>query len=377
MKLFENRPSLCEEDLSLWHRLYAGERAAFIDIETTGLNKAYDCIYQVGLLFEDENGPKLVQLLAENAGDERELLRSFGELLRGITCLISFNGDAFDLPYLAYRAQKLRLKAFPRLIADELHPADLASVDLLREFRPVQRLFGWENCRLKTLERFLGTEREDPFTGAQLIELFDEYSATGDLRLEQVLRLHNYEDVADMPQLLRIEGFLAGLREARVRGLAVQEGQFTLNLAEALPLSLSFCRGGLRVRTEAGSTKLSLIPEYEEASLRYYLPNYKDYYFLPETAELVHRALAETAPSCGRRPARREECYLVREGRFLMLPREQGEALERIAAGELRPLHLFRHDLKEKNAYLEEGELSLFLREQPEEALNAWIQALI
>ncbi len=368
MKVFVSRPEIREGDLSLWHRFYGAAPSAFVDIETTGLNRMADCVYLVGLLFEDEEGPVELQYLAENAGDERALLQAVGEKLRQFRTLISYNGDAFDLPFLSLRAQKLRLKSFPELSG---------SADLLREYRPLAKLFGWPDRRQKTLERFLGIDREDPFTGGQLIELFDEYSATGDARLEQVLLLHNYEDVADMPALLRVKGLVEQLRTACVTDAGtLREGGLCLTLSEPMLLSAELKPDGCLVRTEAGCRELTLRFDRCTEELRYYLPDYRNYYFLPETAQLVHRSAADGIPATARRAARREECCLSREGSFLFFPPCQAEALAGLPETQ-KPLHFFRRDLHEKDVFLEEEEFARFLTQASKESISTWIRSMI
>lgn len=375
MKLFVSHPALPEEDLALWQRLYPG--SAFVDIETLGLNKLANGIYLVGVLYLEDGVPVEEQYLAKNGGDERAVLKAAGERLAGFRTLISYNGDAFDLPYLQFRAKKLRLTAFPRLAEEDGVPADVCSVDLMRIYRPFASLFGLPDRKLKTWERFLGIDREDAFSGGQLIELFDEYSATGDARLEQVLLLHNYEDVANMPALLRVAGFVQALRTARVVSLAERDGRVCFGLAEALPLSAAWSVPEGRIFAARGEAALELAARTVGGELRYYLPDYQDYFYLPETAQIVHRSLADRIPAGARRKAKREECYLRKAGCFYPVPAARFALLESLAAAKGLRLRAYRQELREKDVYLEEGELRALCAAAAPEELSEWLRSLI
>lgn len=103
-ELIENSRSRLEErDASYFNkclparerwRLYAEfrERAAFLDIETTGLSPQFSYITLVGIL--DAEGYTAF-VYDENLADLREALEKYD-------LIVTFNGAAFDLPYIEH-----------------------------------------------------------------------------------------------------------------------------------------------------------------------------------------------------------------------------------------------------------------------------------
>ena len=178
--------------------------AVFMDIETTGFNRTYDTVYLVGYLYYEGGEFFLEQHLIESVREEPSLVEAFCEKLKGFKTIITFNGDMFDLPFMENRHHLLHVTAaFPSLV----------SIDLYRRYRPYVKTFGWENGKLKTIERFLGIYREDVFSGGELIEVYKEYVGKKKFapeeaeRLKEMLLLHNEEDITDMVPVMNLFTF--------------------------------------------------------------------------------------------------------------------------------------------------------------------------
>ena len=127
--------------------------------------------------------------------------------MQDFSLCITYNGDMFDLAFLESRMKTLHI------------PCDFLSfrsLDLLKQYRPYAKFFGWDNCKLKTVEQFLGTRRDDAFDGGQLIDVYYEYIRRDDPALERVLLLHNFEDVQNLARLMRIREFLSILTDSAV-----------------------------------------------------------------------------------------------------------------------------------------------------------------
>ena len=135
----------------------------------------------------------LLQYFCEDVADEPAVLQAFFELLRTKKTLISYNGDGFDIPFLRHMVEQYGLPySFDTV----------ESFDLFKKFRPLKRLLGLPDLKLKSCERFLGIDREDRFTGGELIEVYFEWQKTKAPALLDTLLLHNAEDIANLPNLL-------------------------------------------------------------------------------------------------------------------------------------------------------------------------------
>ena len=140
----------------------------------------------IGAAFEEEGRFVLCQYLAEDLSEEEALLSAFSERISGKKRLFHFNGTTFDVPFFQARCRKYGLPCgLP----------EMEQTDLYRQINPFKNALKLSSCRLKALEEFLGSHRADPFTGGQLIALYQEYRISRDERLLAAMLLHNAENL--------------------------------------------------------------------------------------------------------------------------------------------------------------------------------------
>ncbi len=367
-----------QDQLDAWRLLGDPEQVVFVDIETTGFSRLYDSIYLIGLVYLEEGHFVAKQYLAGSLADEVQVLEKALDQLQNFKIFVTYNGDMFDLPFIEERAKRLRTwRETDRSLWENYR-----SVDLMRRYRIHQSFFGWPNMKLKTLEAFLGIDRRDPFDGGQLIEVFYEYARTDDERLEKVLLLHNYEDIVYLLPLLKIEQFMSDLKTAQIEEVRYEDGELLVMWDRSFSLS-HHARMALNRKKrkdpdypkaefifDAGNRCSRILLPWCCEPVYYYLPNAKDYYFLPERGEIVHKSLAYDVPSSERRKAKSCECVLSGQGSFVQaLPAIAG--IESTAGSVLRS---YKKAYKDADIYVEENELKVWLSTQKPERAAEWVR---
>ena len=142
----------------------------FLDIETTGLARARHQIYLIGMAtIVDNNIIYVNQIFADSPTDEHSVLAHFSEVLRtfAVKRIITFNGNSFDLPFLLTRAT--------------LHDISLSFdafelFDIYKEVTKRKNMLQLQDYRQKTVEQLLGIDREDQYSGAELIKVYERLS---------------------------------------------------------------------------------------------------------------------------------------------------------------------------------------------------------
>ncbi|MBI5725367.1 MAG: ribonuclease H-like domain-containing protein [Planctomycetes bacterium] len=162
----------------------------FLDIETCGLR---DCeLFLIGLMFF--RGGRLIfeQYFARDYEEETAVIAAAVRRLRQARILVTFNGKAFDMKFIAGRACRY---GFDSLTC----PPHL---DLLRESR--RRWRGQvPNFRLGTLEKFLlGRFRKNDIPSREIPAAYHEFIRTGRPGLMPAVLYHNMLDLLSMAQLL-------------------------------------------------------------------------------------------------------------------------------------------------------------------------------
>ena len=157
-------------------RMYGEFRGStrYLDIETAGLDWRQDRITVVGI----SDG---ITSRAFVAGLDIE---DFEEALRGAALLVTFNGKAFDVPFIRRQFPSVKLPS--------------AHIDL----RHVLRAVGLQGG-LKKIEREIGMDRGDltGVDGAFAVALWQRHEG-GDRRALPALMRYNLEDVVNLPCLM-------------------------------------------------------------------------------------------------------------------------------------------------------------------------------
>ncbi len=168
------------------------EEVLFLDIETLGLFGGSPVIV-CGFARARAGRIEVWQLVAARPEAEEALVQEAARILAAHSALVTFNGRAFDVPYLCQRAAYYGLD----LEQDPVH------FDLLPHARRVWR-GRVTDCRLGTLAReVLGLERHDDLPGALVPAFYQEYLADpeGRVGLLAAIAAHNRDDVLEMVRL--------------------------------------------------------------------------------------------------------------------------------------------------------------------------------
>ena len=163
----------------------------YLDIETTGLSPGTP-LFLIGALIYEDHTLKVRQMLARDYTEEAALLSYFADLLEKAGVVFSFNGKAYDLPYIRDRSLYLgvpfRLRQ-PHI--DLLHIARRR----WRESLP--------NCKLLTLERYICLRtRQGDIPGWEIPDAYHRFVQTGNATQMRDILYHNALDLITMAEVM-------------------------------------------------------------------------------------------------------------------------------------------------------------------------------
>lgn len=168
------------------------------DIETTGFSREFNEVILLGVIVVTDKRCQFTQWFNDDGSSEKKILKRWCEFMADYpdACVVTYNGDAFDLPFVHARCDRFGIKS--PLFKGQ-------SFDLYRSVRRrYKNLKGVENYKLKSIEKYLGIHREDQISGKESIDLYHEYLDTGSKELERQILLHNDEDIRLMLPLMEI-----------------------------------------------------------------------------------------------------------------------------------------------------------------------------
>lgn len=226
-----------------------------LDIESSGFSRTNDFIYLIGL----QDADSIKQILIERPEEEKNLIKEALISMAGKK-IYSYNGDAFDLPFIRTRAEKYKLVCPP-----------FESRDFYAYFRKKQKFFDFPDLKLQTMERLAGIDRKDEMSGKEVSWAF--YKIVGantdskkdneaepsrqykDL-LDKVLG-HNYEDIFNLGLLMP---FFEDLR-----GQLDIENPFK-GYIEEITYNGDYCQISFKVKNEQGQ-RMDYLSDFGQLSL--------------------------------------------------------------------------------------------------------------
>lgn len=174
---------------------YYDEEAVFLDIETTGLSPMRSFIYLIGLVFIDlkKVTMHITQLIAEDRDEEEDILKLIKEKLKGYKTVVTYNGNSFDLPFIAKRSERYGIE-----------PIAMDSFDMYEKLRLHKDTLKLDGLKQKNIEKKLGITREDRYNGGECISFYKNYVKNKNQESFDRFVLHNYDDLLYMPATMSI-----------------------------------------------------------------------------------------------------------------------------------------------------------------------------
>ena len=181
----------------LWDDYFGDLSSAVFDIETTGLSPSRCKVVLTGFLTRTDSGVRVTQFLAENHYEEQKVLDASMDFLEkeGISCLITYNGASFDVPFMNTRLDCC-------FTGRRLGIYDFDLYRFLRMNSDLGKRIG--SLSQKSVENYFGIleDRGDTITGRESVMLFDQYAISGNSTIEKIILTHNREDVLHLHRLM-------------------------------------------------------------------------------------------------------------------------------------------------------------------------------
>ena len=161
----------------------------FFDIETLGMFSRPAILLGTGRIRNKKM--TITQYLLRDIGEEPGALCAVLEEINDSTRLVTYNGRAFDFPYIINRAGYYGISA----------PAEPAHIDLLHHVRRQWKRH-LPNCRLGTVEgEILGQYRDDDLPGSLVPWYYQTYQRSGNPWPLIPVMEHNRLDIANLPRI--------------------------------------------------------------------------------------------------------------------------------------------------------------------------------
>lgn len=291
------------------------EDTIIFDIETTGFASKSTKLYLIGCIYFDTNDNSYysIQWFRDNEDDEPIIISAFFEFANSYKNIIHYNGNGFDIPYIEAKCKFYNI---------QYDFSSFNSIDVYKLISKIKNIFKLENIKQKTIESFLDIKRTDQYSGGDLISVYSEYMKNHDQKSEQLILLHNEDDICCLLKILSIVNYISIFDgKFDICGIEIKdksekrEAIIECNLHYELPKRVSNSFSSFYFTAYAN--KLYIKINIYEGGLKFFYPNYKDYYYLPHEDCSIHKSVAFYVDKEFRTKAKAANCYSKKTGRFL------------------------------------------------------------
>lgn len=285
-------------------------KTLFFDIETTGLSNKNSQLYIIGLgHFINENTFSFTQYFISSLNEEKKLVQTVNELSKNFIYIVHFNGDAFDLPYFSNVCKNYNI---------ENNLNNLFSLDLYKLLRNFKKFLNIESLKQKSIETLLDLKRNDTYNGYELINIYKSYiQNNNDILLEKLL-LHNEEDIIGLVHIsscLHLKFFFTSDFKL-VENINKNDFLYLkLSSKYKIPFKISYEDTYLYFNSYNNIIELKL--KIIKTDLKYYLEDYKNYYYLSFEDTCIHKDLANFINKSAKVKASRENAFIKKNDIFL------------------------------------------------------------
>lgn len=297
----------------------------YFDIETTGFSPDNTILYMIGAAFYScsDRKNKSIQWFCWNTDEEKEILDDFVRFAGNFKSLIHYNGLGFDIPYIIKKCNYYGIT----------HAFDTMNhIDLYKILQPYKKLLNLKDYKQKTVETFLGTTRDDTFSGGQLINVFYEYVKIHKLNLVkeietleeqqllQTLLLHNFDDIKGLLSISKIINY----SDLFVEDFILEDCQIDQNVLKLNFTTLCTIPKTIEASNEffylnIHKNKIFAEIKIVKEELKFFHTDYKDYYYLPVEDCAIHKSLATFVDKNHRQKAKASNCYTRKKGDFIFV----------------------------------------------------------
>jgi hypothetical protein len=312
MKIIENKAR--ENEYMILGEFYNLSEILLFDIETTGFTAETTSLYLIGCAYFQGNEWFIRQWFNDDGASERDILVDFLKFANNYKYIMHYNGDGFDLPYISKKIKANKLTGSE--LSDTLK--NLESVDLYKLLKPFKETFHVDNLKQKSIEKYLGINRLDKYTGGDLIKVYTDYLKNNSETGKQLLLQHNYEDLEGLlytSSLIGVCRFKAGCFTVRKMSVRQERLLFSLSLDYTLPKRITLGTNDIIITAylKEATVNVPIITD----TLKFFFDNYREYYYLPAEDMAVHKSVATYVDKNYRQPATKKNCYVKRYGHYI------------------------------------------------------------
>lgn len=299
-------------DISITYNInsiFPDKNICYFDIETTGFSREKNFIYLIGVVYNEGNVYKSVQWFNDDGDSEESIIKKFVDFVSDYHVVINYNGTSFDIPFVCERAKKYNIT---------FDTTSVQSYDLYKLVSKCRKFLSLNDLKQKSVELFLHINRTDKYDGGTLINVYYDFLKNNDNESCRLLMLHNFDDICNLVKITDILSYIDmynGLYD--IVEVKSSDNELIINCKLFNILNFPLSVMGEYFYISAESDILKFLIKAKELNLKYFYPDYKNYYYLPEEDMAIHKSVAQFVDKDYKLKASKNNCYIKKQGKFI------------------------------------------------------------
>ncbi len=285
------------------------EELLYFDLETTGLSAKNSDLYMIGYGLMSKEGFVITLLFNDDGCSESSMLKHFADILQKHAVLVSYNGNTFDIPYIKEKFRQFHI---------DCDMSAIESCDIYKILKKYKKQLHLSSMRQSDLEQLMHIKRDAFISGGDLIPVYKRYLSKGNEADFKELIRHNLDD---MDGLVRITDALAIHKlyhgSFYVAAAYIEDDwlHIQLSVPDSLPFRINYGYDNIYINGLENEVHIKL--PVENGTMKYFFPDYKDYYYLPLEDMSIHKSMAAYVDSAHKIKAAKETAFVKKEGAFI------------------------------------------------------------
>ena len=286
------------------------EKSLVLTIETTGLSSDRHRIISVTTAVVTEGQIEATVFFSENKNDELEVIEAAVKEIKASEKIITWNGDSFDLKFLAKRSETYAKRLEYNSSAVKAGGREIPFYDLSKLLRPLKRLLPDDSLSIYMLLSELGLRDTTLPDGRTVTTLYKTWENTDEKKYAEPIIDHSIYKVTGIINLLSLlDSLQINKVKPEIEAIRADTDCITASGSTDLfvPIPLAFTLPGIHLTFENSS--FTCVFDTIGSRIRIYYPDYSSYVRLKENGQLIPKELSRALPSDTYEKVTRDNCY--------------------------------------------------------------------
>lgn len=276
----------------------------FLALDTTGFQADVSAISTIGIAIpKDDHTISICQWFNETGMEQRDILLAFFDRIRECTCVITYYGNRFALPFLDKKSDEYGLT----------NPlTNINSEDYYNILHPLRSFLRLSSCRQSAIESYFHCTRTCTLTGKKIVKQYQNYVKHPDEHTKDKLLFHNQESLQILLSLTSVFTYRdlqnGNIHSCQIKQIDDNEISFSFMLPSVIPKTMDDTKNHIQLKIMGNQGQL-ILPIDANHCVRHYYPNAKDYYYLPVEDRAIHKSLASFVSKEYKQKATADTCY--------------------------------------------------------------------